>query len=134
MSSPWSDERIARRATALLLAGNSSSQVASTIYEEFGCYITRNAVIGFSHRVGLRASGKPGGARSKKRRVNIQHDPIVRDGMDVPHKALTLYQLTEHACRWPFGDGPFSFCGEPAVPSLPYCLGHARIAYIPRRT
>ena len=35
-------------------------------------------------------------------------------------------------CRWPIsspGAKDFGFCGNEPVKGLPYCLGHARIAY-----
>ena len=35
-------------------------------------------------------------------------------------------------CRWPCGDpkhDDFGFCGDNAMPGLPYCEDHARIAY-----
>jgi GcrA cell cycle regulator len=39
------------------------------------------------------------------------------------------------ACCWPLGDPGepgFHFCGEPSVPSRPYCEEHCAIAYVPR--
>lgn len=47
-------------------------------------------------------------------------------------KGCTLMQLSYRTCRWPCGDPQspdFFFCGaEPAL-GVPYCPGHARIAY-----
>lgn len=45
-----------------------------------------------------------------------------------PPKHLTLAQLTTTTCRWPLGDGPFTFCGR-YTDDGPYCRHHARIAY-----
>lgn len=51
----------------------------------------------------------------------------------VAHESrCTLMDLTSKTCRWPFGDPrdkDFCFCGNPPVIGLPYCMGHARIAY-----
>jgi GcrA cell cycle regulator len=44
----------------------------------------------------------------------------------------TLFELSPMKCRWPIsnpGAEDFCFCGNESVKGLPYCLGHARIAY-----
>jgi GcrA cell cycle regulator len=46
----------------------------------------------------------------------------------------SLLELAKGKCRWPLSDpgaSDFSFCGNAAVPGLPYCAGHARLAYRP---
>jgi GcrA cell cycle regulator len=46
----------------------------------------------------------------------------------------TLLELGSEKCRWPVGNpgvADFRFCGNAPVDGLPYCLGHARIAYRP---
>jgi GcrA cell cycle regulator len=45
----------------------------------------------------------------------------------------TLFELSQMKCRWPIsnpGAKDFCFCGNEPVKGLPYCLGHARIAYL----
>ena len=47
---------------------------------------------------------------------------------------LSLIQLTERTCKWPNGDplsDDFSFCGNEAGESGPYCGYHSRVAYQP---
>ena len=47
---------------------------------------------------------------------------------------LTLIQLTDRTCKWPNGDPlseAFSFCGNEAGESSPYCAYHAKLAYQP---
>ena len=47
---------------------------------------------------------------------------------------LKLVQLTEHTCKWPNGDPlaeDFSFCGNDAGETGPYCNYHSRLAYQP---
>ena len=42
--------------------------------------------------------------------------------------------LTPFNCHWPKGDpleDDFEFCGAKALPDLPYCAHHSRIAYAP---
>ncbi|CAN0654147.1 GcrA family cell cycle regulator [Nitratireductor aquimarinus] len=49
-------------------------------------------------------------------------------------RKLELVQLTETTCKWPNGDPlseEFSFCGNEAGESGPYCAYHSRIAYQP---
>ena len=43
----------------------------------------------------------------------------------------SLFDLGAQSCRWPIGRPgaeDFGFCGAP-VEGLPYCAGHARLAY-----
>lgn len=47
---------------------------------------------------------------------------------------IQLIELTDATCHWPRGnpgDANFEFCGGKALPSLPYCAHHSRIAYTP---
>ena len=49
-------------------------------------------------------------------------------------RKLSLIQLTERTCKWPNGDPlaeDFSFCGNEAGESGPYCGYHSRVAYQP---
>ncbi|MFL6797713.1 MAG: GcrA family cell cycle regulator [Xanthobacteraceae bacterium] len=49
-------------------------------------------------------------------------------------RGCTLLELGQHRCRWPIsspGLADFCFCGNEPVKGLPYCLGHARLAYRP---
>lgn len=42
-----------------------------------------------------------------------------------------LHDLEQHDCRWPLGEAPFNFCGQPAAPGHVYCAVHAAMAYKP---
>jgi GcrA cell cycle regulator len=47
-------------------------------------------------------------------------------------RGCTLLELSQTRCRWPInhpGLKEFCFGGNESVRGLPYCLGHARIAY-----
>ena len=49
-------------------------------------------------------------------------------------RELTLIQLTERTCKWPNGDPlteEFSFCGNEAGETGPYCAYHSKLAYQP---
>lgn len=49
-------------------------------------------------------------------------------------RKLQLTQLSERTCKWPNGDPlteDFSFCGNEAAETGPYCAYHSRIAFQP---
>jgi GcrA cell cycle regulator len=129
-------------------AGLSCSQIAG----EIG--VSRNAVIGKISRLGLsrpqairmrrqprlRASAPqldtPSGQVRILRALHAaMRAPaaIVEPVCDRPR--CSLHDLGTRSCRWPIGrpgtEG-FGFCGDAPVEGLPYCAGHARLAY--RRT
>jgi GcrA cell cycle regulator len=129
-------------------AGLSCREIANDIG------VSRNAVIGKLSRLNLTREKPPGaprpplkdsakGARSKSMpRLQYQllrklysepqlladHEPISNDA------CCSLQELSEARCRWPIGNPgarDFRFCGIRPVESLPYCLGHTRLAYRP---
>jgi GcrA cell cycle regulator len=82
--------------------------------------------------------------RPKRPRLNVfaQHE-ILREAFPEPKppaedipihngRGCTLLELGREQCRWPIsnpGAADFCFCGNEPVEGLPYCPGHARIAY-----
>ena len=48
-----------------------------------------------------------------------------------PPDGLNLMDLNDHVCRWPLGEGPYSFCGAPLAERKVYCTVHCAIAYLP---
>jgi GcrA cell cycle regulator len=147
----WNSERI-ELLKRCLHAGLSCGQIA----REIG--VTRNAVIGKRNRLGLsrpnigrqleqrRAArlAHPKTPRPKHSRLNIfaQHEMLMAPfprpqppAEDIPiynGRGCTLLELSQGKCRWPIsnpGAEDFCFCGNEPVKGLPYCLGHARIAY-----
>ena len=44
---------------------------------------------------------------------------------------LSLMELARGVCRWPEGDGPFTFCGRGNFGGRSYCEYHCRLAYQP---
>lgn len=62
--------------------------------------------------------------------------PTINDTQIPIEQRKTLDQLDATTCRWPVGDPQskeFFFCGAQPKDSSPYCTGHHRIAYHPRR-
>jgi GcrA cell cycle regulator len=107
--------------------------------------VTRNAVIGKVHRLGL--AGRAGPTRAERPRSMssrsvvriavpepeiIEEDPVVlEDG-----KFATVLTINDQMCRWPIGDpaeNEFHFCGRKPKTGSPYCEAHARKAYQPQQ-
>lgn len=141
----WTDERV-----TLLKKLWGEGKTASEIAKILGG-VTRNAVIGKAHR--LKLSGRnspiqntttpkkaatagsvvqaasntntvsPGRGRPKKQAPDMKNIPV---------KRIKLSDLKDRQCRFPLGDprdDDFAFCGCAAMPGIPYCAEHAKIAY-----
>jgi len=151
----WTDERV-ETLKKLWAEGHSASQIAA----ELGG-VTRNAVIGKVHRLGLAGRAKsPSSAAPRPRKpraashmmrvprtsmrgntalahaydLDIEPEPELIDNVIPLGQRRSLLELTEETCRWPIGDPgapDFFFCGGPAITSLPYCAYHSRVAYQP---
>ena len=150
---PWTDERV-ELLKKLWQDGLSASQIAA----ELGG-VTRNAVIGKVHRLGLSGRGQPTSSIKRQRRAqppaprprtrqtvtignlalqtNIEAlaepEAQPRRSVVVPiAKRLTIEMLTERTCKWPIGDPgnhDFHFCGNDSLEGVPYCEYHAGVAY-----
>jgi GcrA cell cycle regulator len=151
----WTDERV-ESLKKLWGDGLSASQIAA----ELGG-ITRNAVIGKVHRLGLSGRAKspsssaprPRKARTHTHMMRVSR-PSVRGNTALAHayeyepepepelidnviplgQRRTILELTEETCRWPIGDPgsvDFFFCGGQTVTGAPYCTYHSRVAYQP---
>ncbi|HYN38867.1 MAG TPA: GcrA family cell cycle regulator [Rhodospirillales bacterium] len=104
----WTPERI-----ATLIALWNESLTTTEIGRRLG--ITKNAVIGKVHRLGL-----------PQRRPTAKDEPEAAD-------VIRLDKLSADMCSWPVGnpgDRNFHFCGEPSAPGKPYCSKHCAVAYI----
>jgi GcrA cell cycle regulator len=150
----WTDERV-ELLKKLWGDGLSASQIAA----ELGG-ITRNAVIGKVHRLGLSGRAKsPSSAAPRPRKARSPHmmriprpamrgntalaqaydydvepEPELIENVIPIGQRKNLLELTEETCRWPIGDPgavDFFFCGGQSVPSGPYCAYHSRVAYQP---
>jgi GcrA cell cycle regulator len=56
------------------------------------------------------------------------------EAIPINGRGCTLLELGQEKCRWPIsspGAADFCFCGNEPVKGLPYCPGHARLAYRP---
>lgn len=146
-SSSWSAERVTALKT-LWLAGRSAAEIAKALGG-----VTRNAVIGKVHRLGLAGRMEPAAPRrtraerprtSASRRPSPSRPPPppaapavrARAPQAAPVEAVARVfdgaALTARICRWPVGDpkaAGFGYCGAAVIGKGPYCPGHHALAY-----
>ena len=145
----WTDERV-ETLKRLWQDGLSASQIAKQLGG-----VTRNAVIGKVHRLGLsgRAApskparpvfkaprpSRPTQAPSTPRRIAEPIAAAPASPLPAPRiidegpGSATVLTLGAHMCKWPIGDpasDDFTFCGRRGADG-PYCSEHARVAYQP---
>jgi GcrA cell cycle regulator len=137
----WNESRIGEL-VRMWREGLSASQVAQRLGG-----VSRSAVIGKVHRLGIAGRGVPSRPRSLGGRPRSAAKPTASGGprssasrapraapppaqaFDVPATA-TILTLTEHGCRWPIGDpgqAGFGFCGRQRAGGS-YCQGHGPMA------
>ena len=149
----WTDERV-ELLKKLWADGLSASQIAG----ELGG-ITRNAVIGKVHRLGLSGRAKSPSSsvpRARKPRshmmrvqrpmsrgntalalayeMDLEPEPELIENIIPLGQRCTLLELNDDKCRWPIGDPgqpDFFFCGGKTTTNTPYCGYHGRVAYQP---
>jgi GcrA cell cycle regulator len=149
----WTDERV-NTLRKLWTDGLSASQIAKQLGG-----VTRNAVIGKVHRLGLAGRATPSRPAKRIVRNNANNRPRLMTG--APSRPRTIPSLaplaeaapplepmaqadgtlasvltvTDRMCRWPIGDPTdqkFAFCGRDACDG-PYCTEHARLGFQPQR-
>ncbi|MGX9424933.1 MULTISPECIES: GcrA family cell cycle regulator [Bradyrhizobium] len=113
--------------------------------------VSRNAVIGKLSRLNLtreprdddatRPARKASPRAPRARTVRHQIRMLQAEYGEAPPEepianghCCSLLELDEQRCRWPVETpdaSDFRFCGNRPVDGLPYCAGHARLAYQP---
>ncbi len=136
--STWTAERV-ELLKSRFEAGRSCREIADDIG------VSRNAVIGKLSRLNMTRENT-GDARRPARKTapRLQHRLLqascagpqpAADDEPIHHgHCCSLLELSEERCRWPIstpGAEDFCFCGNTPVEGLPYCAGHARLAYRP---
>ncbi len=146
----WTDDRV-ELLKKLWADGLSASQIASKMGG-----VTRNAVIGKVHRLGL--SGRATPAKPQlTRKTERPHKPEPRVFVDVDADTKTMISepdfleplvlstgdnatistIKNNMCKWPIGDpsaDDFHFCGQSTSHGKPYCAYHAHMAFQPSTT
>lgn len=148
----WTEDRV-EILSKLWAEGLSASQIAKQLGG-----VTRNAVIGKVHRLGL--SGRATPSRPSKRKVAAPRATAAAPKALIPRKPrpapvytppppppleaklmpngefATILTITESTCKWPIGDpstDDFRFCGRNTDSTSPYCTAHSSVAYQPAR-
>ena len=104
MEVTWTSERI-DELTKLWEEGITTAEIGRRIG------VTKNAVIGKVHRIGL----------------------VPRIITERPQPRRNVFDFVGPVCMWPIGhptDDDFHFCGERPAAGRPYCTEHSAVAYI----
>ena len=147
----WTEDRV-EILTKLWAEGLSASQIANRLGG-----VTRNAVIGKVHRLGLSGRAKPSRPKTvskskpsvkrvaSKPRAPRKPAPVIQppappppvEAKPLPNgEYATILTIRDHMCKWPIGDpaaSDFRFCGRRVKESEPYCEAHCSVAYQPSR-
>ncbi len=135
----WTDDRV-----DVLKKLWTEGRTASEIAKELGG-VTRNAVIGKVHRLGL--SGRPSPIKRRTKKAEAKRSAALKtkktattvtpirkkQEIFIPADGgAELLELKESMCKWPIGDpktSEFRFCGQKKTSGIPYCEHHAAVAY-----
>ena len=114
----------------------SAGEMARMLTKEFDILITRNAVIGKSHRLRMPVRPRPPAAGPKiKKSKPRQRSPRPRlTTIEKPRPpridgTVTIYQLRSDDCRFPIGEFPYLFCGKEQKEGSSYCLEHFELTH-----
>lgn len=127
----WTPERI-----KVLIALWEEGLPTSEIGRRLG--VTKNAVVGKVHRLGLKKRQSPirqsaaTTAQPKKPKKVAAPAPVATAKLP-SGDVVRLEELTAAMCCWPEGEPgtpEFHFCGKPAVQDKPYCEDHCARAYV----
>jgi len=145
----WTPERSALLRRLWDDEGLSGGEIA----EEMG--LSRNAVIGRVHRMGL-GKRKDRKENAKKANVTKLSKGLIRKVSSMtlqpglppppepewkevhvnfePRGLITIWDLKEHHCRWPYDNEPMvTYCGHDRLPGKPYCKKHFETGMEPKR-
>ena len=129
----WTEDRVDTLKT-LWNEGLSASQIAGKLGG-----VTRNAVIGKVHRLGLsgRATpAKPKAVEPKAAPQPVRERTVSMDPATFGIGRPTVSSIGANECKWPIGDpasADFHFCGQGAAGGKPYCAYHSQLAFQPSR-
>jgi len=138
-----------------LAKGCTFTQAAAVLKDLFGVELSRSAVGGRAFRLGIladRAATREKALQSlvtaRAARQPAKYPPRPKPKVkpmpapqqftcdaitglrqaDVVPRLLPLLDLAPDQCRWPYGDGPFVFCGCRVWEASPYCAEHTGLA------
>jgi GcrA cell cycle regulator len=145
MNNPWTEEedKYIKENYKELSASQMSTKLPGR---------SRSAVIGRLHRLGLTKSDRPINRASKRPTVTGRGRTVEKKRSEAPivkhntkaaslkkkiypyappvvPKHIRLMDLKPNECRFPLGDGPFTFCGNTTKPGESYCPHHGYLSY-----
>lgn len=119
----WTEERITE-ISRLWNEGLTTAEIGKNLG------VSKNAVIGKAHRLGLPPRPSP-----------IKRVASPRVPRPTPKTVVTVRPTvvsgTGPGCKWPFGhpgESDFHFCGKPSLGGKSYCSEHYAVAYLPSKT
>ena len=140
---PWTEDATARLRELWCGEGLTASAIAKDLSARAGVPLSRNAVIGKLHRLGLSEADRPRKPEPEPEALPpaapdpVEHLPFQPPAARArPAKAAAaapqlpgvgLFEVRLFGCRWPVSDSPnFRFCGEPFDPANTYswCPAH----------
>ena len=116
--------------------------------------VTKNAVVGKVHRLGLPKRVSPIGSKSRERKpaaarsettarksaavktavaLSQQPKPVAASEPVPMSNPVSMEKLSGGMCSWPEGEpgkDDFHFCGAPVLEGKPYCVSHCARAYV----
>lgn len=127
----WTEDRL-EKLKVLWEKGLSISQIG----EELG--VSRNAIAGKVHRLGLPKRQSPISGKSQAKPAAAAKPKVeIATPENLPLKlALRNLDWSRSRCSWPKGDPKsteFNFCGKEIVVGKPYCNDHCFEAYTTTR-
>lgn len=132
----WTYERI-EQLKKLWEEGLTASRIAAELGN-----VTRNAVIGKAHRLGLSGRMVSKGPHSgvsiiRKKKIHIPKNQKIIEistRSDEPMNPTSFLEIKDGMCRWPIGEpenSDFKFCGRITQENFVYCQTHYKKAYQP---
>jgi GcrA cell cycle regulator len=132
----WTDEQ-SEALTTMLATGKSFSQIAAKLNAQFNTNYSRNAACGKGYRLGLAAPKKAKSPPKERKRIPpktaIKYFTRVEDirlrCIEIVPQNVLLLELAPNGCRYPSGEGPFTFCNHHQQPESSYCPAHQALCH-----
>lgn len=126
MTETWTPERT-KSLIRLWAEGYSAREIAEKLELH-----SRSMVIGKVRRLALptpevKLATAARITQVRKRRQRLAAIPVPADNLSEKALHLEFDELESRHCRFPYGDGPFTFCGHPKLANTSYCEAH--VAY-----
>jgi len=129
MAIEWTPDRV-KTLMALWAEGVSTLEIGRRLG------ITKNAVVGKVHRLGLPKRQSPINSTPRTPCASKPAGPVrLKPQYTVPptKDMVKMEELSSGMCNWPEGEPgteDFRFCGQQSLEGRPYCAAHCARAYI----